>query len=68
MMASSLRTSPVFEPALPRKLFDAEVSTSNSDRTTYDVSPDGRFLMTVAMKDPSPSPIVLILNWKPDRK
>ena len=33
----------------------------------YDVSPDGRFLINVPVNDATPSPIALVLNWKPPK-
>ena len=52
----------------PVPLFATRVggAVSGLDRQQYVVSPDGqRFLMSVVAEDVNPSPITVILNWKP---
>ncbi len=56
LMAVSIRTSPTFAAGAPRVLF-----TGPYEESGYDVSKDGRFIMSEHL--PSPTDIVLIQNW-----
>ena len=57
------------EPATPVVLFHSHVfSRSRSGKQQYAVSRDGqRFLMNVSLEDATPSPISVLLNWKPSK-
>jgi Tol biopolymer transport system component len=48
---------PLFAPRF------AESAATNPFNAQYDVAPDGRFLINVAVDDLASSPITLILNW-----
>jgi Tol biopolymer transport system component len=66
MMATPFDTSSGLPTSPPARLFVAPISHSFGSHVPvrYDVSPDGRFLITVrASKDPPP-PLVLVLNWQ----
>jgi Tol biopolymer transport system component len=55
----------------PAPLFATQVggAVSGTERQQYVVSPDGqRFLMSVVPEVPNPSPITVILNWRPRPK
>jgi hypothetical protein len=58
MAVSVIERGPTIDTGTPRPLF--KMSTTS----TYEPSPDGdRFLVTAVASDPSP--ITVILNWKP---
>jgi hypothetical protein len=65
MMAAPFDPSSGIPTAPPARLFDVPIFGFGSHTPLrYDVSPDGRFLITVrASKDPPP-PLVLVLNWQ----
>ena len=71
LMAVRIRFSPdgqTFETDAPTPLFRTRVggAVQGLDRQQYVVSRDGqRFLMSILQEDPSPSPITVILNWRP---
>jgi len=50
-----------FEFSAPKALFDSRISGTPWDR--FDVSKDGRFLMTVPVKQGASTPITMIVNW-----
>jgi len=54
------------EPGTPVPLFQSRVygGFTTRLRAQYDVAPDGRFLINVAVEDTASSPITLLLNWK----
>jgi hypothetical protein len=57
-----------FDPGPLVGLFRARFqggSTANPAKHQYAVSGDGRFLINQPSEDATPSPITLILNWKP---
>jgi eukaryotic-like serine/threonine-protein kinase len=63
MMAVTVKTTTsngksVFEPGVPKPLFDARVNDA------FDVSKDGRFLMAVPVEQSSPTPLTIVLNWQ----
>lgn len=62
MMAVPVKLGPPFEPGVAVPLFD----TRTVGFSPYDVSPDGRFLLsTVAEADAqASSPITIVLNWQ----
>ena len=67
LMAASVQVSgSVFEPGSPTTLFQTRnVAGGNASlKQQYAVSHDGRFLVNIPV-DESPTPITLILNWKP---
>ena len=71
LMAVRIRFSPdgqKFETDPPTPLFRTRVggAVQGLNRQQYVVSRDGqRFLMSILQEDPSPSPITVILNWRP---
>ena len=57
-----------FKRETPVSLFSTSVggAVQGLDRQQYVVAPDGQsFLMSILPEDPSPSPIQVVLNWKP---
>jgi len=55
------------EPGTPVALFRTRIwggGTNATQNQQYDVSPDGRFLLNVAVDDVAMAPITLLLNWK----
>jgi len=66
LMAVTVTTAGAFSASSPRKLFDFPVSTmlSTDTSTTYDVAPDGRFLVVrSAAAEPMGGHLVVVLNW-----
>jgi hypothetical protein len=58
-----------FKTGAPVPLFPTSVggAVQGLSRQHYVVSRDGqKFLMSILPEDPSPSPITVILNWKPN--
>jgi len=66
MMSVSVATSEsTVKHGKPVQLFSTRI-TSQTFKSQYTVAPDGRFLILNHQEpEPSPSPIHLILNWKP---
>ena len=67
MMAVPVDTEPTFKAGAPEVLFEQQYFYSRTSHT-YDVAPDGRFLMikTGATTDDGSAPtaqIVLVENW-----
>ena len=63
-MAASIQTDPRFIFGTPRVLFEGDYFRATG--RTYDVAPDGRFLMikTGAQTDTArPRQITVVLNW-----
>jgi len=54
-------------PGAPVMLFQTRIVGGGTwpNKTEYDVSRDGRFLINVTAEDATASPITLLLNWKP---
>ena len=71
MMVATVQTSPVFSACKPIKLFDQTIATLGAGTPTYDVSPDGRFLLIkpgpVSDRNPSPT-ITVVVNWTEELK
>jgi hypothetical protein len=49
----------------PEALFPTRVGGTQTFNQQYDVSSDGRFLINGYQDDAIPSPITLLLNWRP---
>jgi serine/threonine protein kinase/Tol biopolymer transport system component len=65
-----VNSSGQIEPGAPMPLFATRVggAVQALERQHYVVAPDGqRFLMSTAPDNINPSPITVILNWKPQR-
>jgi Tol biopolymer transport system component len=57
------------EPGKPEALFPTRTGASNATRKSqYAVSHDGRFLINETIEESTPTPITLLLNWKPPAK
>ena len=59
------------EPGTATALFQTRIpggGTTAYTRQQYDVSRDGRFLVTTTLDESETSPITLLLNWKPPTK
>ena len=56
MMAVAIDTAATFDFEPPNRLFESHLRQSPS----YDVAPDGRFVMITSAADP---PISVILDW-----
>ncbi len=69
LMAVSITVNgQTLEPGPPVALFATRIvggGTDNNQGRQYDVSRDGRFLINTVLDDAAPSPITLLLNWKP---
>ncbi|MGE0445294.1 MAG: TIR domain-containing protein [Vicinamibacterales bacterium] len=61
MMAAAIQTDRAFTAAPPVRLFDGDFRTGGNARS-YDVAPDGRFLMVKNGQD-GPRPLTIVLNW-----
>jgi Tol biopolymer transport system component len=57
-------------PGTPVALFQTRIvgGGTNGARAQYDIAPDGRILMNVALGDNATAPITLLMNWKPATK
>ena len=68
MMASAVQTDSSFTRGTPRMLFEGPYR--NRDGRTYDVAPDGRFLMVNGLTDTDARPleIQVVLNWHEELK
>jgi Tol biopolymer transport system component len=72
LIAVPIRFAPngqTFEAGAALPLFATSVggAVQGRDRQQYVVSADGqRFLMSILPEDQSPSPITVVLNWKPN--
>ena len=68
MMASAVQTDSSFTRGTPRMLFEGPYR--NRDGRTYDVAPDGRFLMVNGLIDTDARPleIQVVLNWHEELK
>ena len=64
MMAVPVRFSPEFQAGMPRLLFPNDRYTSGGG-ATYDLAPDGRFLMNQRISDTNNSRVMIsiVLNW-----
>jgi hypothetical protein len=72
LMSVPIKTSPdglIFEPGPVKTLFRSRlngVAYLSNPKQQYAVSHDGqRFLMVTSPEDATPSPITVLLNWKP---
>ena len=66
MMAVTITTTPTVEVSVPQRLFaDPSLRTAMASQVPYDVSPDGRFLMTGEAENPDePPPVIYVTeNW-----
>ena len=72
LMAAPMRVRGAeLAPGAPVPLFHPRISRGGADvgiGPQYDVSPDGRFLITAVDDDATLAPITLIQNWNPQRK
>jgi Tol biopolymer transport system component len=60
MMVVELREGTKFDPGSPKPLFDAKLDTQGG---TFDVSPDGRFLIPTQVAESTTPPINIVVNW-----
>jgi serine/threonine-protein kinase len=68
MMAVAVAAGPTFNHNQPVKLFTSTYVHAPTSPVSYDVAPDGRFLMIKdAQTQPGPSPITVVLNWTAGR-
>ena len=59
VMAVDIKTTPAFEPGMPKPLFQIPAGA-----TIWDVAPDGqRFLLPVLTAESSRVPFTVVLNW-----
>jgi serine/threonine-protein kinase len=63
MMAAEWQADPEFRVSTPRKLFDASSYHLLGGGRKYDVSADGRFLMSLSGDAEPPQTIVVVTNW-----
>jgi len=64
MMAVDVETKPTFRPSRPRTLFEGRHYGMNPYGCSYDVAPDGRFLMIRPdAAESGPAQVKVILNW-----
>ena len=65
LMSVPIRTSPMFEPGDPVRLFPTHLTDVWTDmRNHYDVSLDGqRFIMVNPLEDLRASTYTVVLNW-----
>ena len=65
MMAVQVTTSPHLAVSTPQKLFALDIYSTAPTRTTYDVFPNGDFLMLALASEAvrTHTPLVVRLNW-----
>jgi hypothetical protein len=64
-MAAAIRLTPTeAHPGAIRPLFKFQFHRYRLDAFPYDVSPDGRFLITVRASKEPPPPLTLVINWQ----
>ena len=63
LMVVAVETQPAFDSAAPRTLFVGESPESREIYRSYDVFPDGRFLVRHAAPGTSIDRVRLVLNW-----
>jgi Tol biopolymer transport system component len=65
-------TGATLDAGAPKALFQVRILGGGSNfvgrRQQYDVARDGRFLINVITDETSPSPITLVLNWRPEER
>ena len=62
-MAVPVQLAPVFKAGIPETLFQDNFTASGSITPTYDVAPDGRFLMLEPVEKAPSTKIVVVTNW-----
>lgn len=61
-MATTVSTEPTFRTSAPRELF--QVKFVDTGGVSYDVAPDGRFLILAPIAPASdPTEVGIVLNW-----
>jgi serine/threonine-protein kinase len=68
MMRVEVDTRSAFDFKPPTPLFDSSMYTRAQQAPSYDVGPDGRFLMIKGEQRVAFSPIVVVLNWDQELK
>jgi serine/threonine-protein kinase len=64
MMAVDVETKPTFRPSRPRTLFEGRNYGMTPNGYSYDVAPDGRFLMIRPdHAESGPAHVKVVLNW-----
>ena len=64
MMSARISAGPSFQNDTPQVLFDGVYNLRSDSGVSYDVDPQGRFLMIrPAADDATPSAVRMILNW-----
>ena len=70
MAAPMTMQGPTLQVGLPVRLFATRIfggGGAQPPRSEYTVSPDGRFLININLGEPTASPMIILLNWKPRR-
>jgi hypothetical protein len=64
LMAAPVKTGPSFEPGVPAPLFELNVPpvAGVGFGWSYDIAPDGRFLVNTVVDRSSP-PLTVVVNW-----
>ncbi len=64
VIAAQIMANPTFSVVSVRELFEGQyVGNPTMDVQTYDVAPDGRFLMIQDPQEPTPIAIHIVQNW-----
>ena len=64
MMSVAVTTEPSFRFGIPAVLFEGDYTSTVPDRTNYDVSKDGRFLMVRASgREEGTRELAVALHW-----
>jgi Tol biopolymer transport system component len=62
MMAVEIKGGPKFDRGAPKALFDT-LGLGTGDYGAYDVSKDGRFLMSLSANQSAAVPMTVVVNW-----
>jgi hypothetical protein len=63
MMSVAIKAGSGFSASAPTQLFESNLLETPNQGTSYDVAPDGRFLLNRIVDRTSP-PLVVVTDWR----
>ena len=63
MMAVRVSPTGELDPGRPELLFETAIATTDLNRTNYDVTPDGKFIMLATAEAQEFPRVEVVLNW-----
>ncbi len=65
LMAVEIATNQVFQPGVPKALFQTPLPPRSAVRESWDTTSDGkRFLVLAPVQSGAPAPYIVVLNWQ----